>query len=171
MKQKRYGVKLKRILNYFPPVYQYVRSQSTHQLSKWYSVSKELITTQSSKRSFWDSQNLCSHILTLNCHELHCGAAVSLAERHKKAQPNAGIQENHHLLSPLWKFLSFFLAALSPFAFMHLAIVASLTLTYPPCSTSATERLSFHPNVHTVCLRHHSVLQLSFLWASLPFLW
>lgn len=102
MKQKQYGVKRKRILNYFPPVYQHFRSQSTHQLSKWDPVSKELITTYSSKRSFWDSQNLCGHMLTLNCHELYHGTAASLAEHHKKS----GIHEKCYFPPILWKFIS-----------------------------------------------------------------
>lgn len=171
MKQKQYGVKLKRILNYFPPVYQYFRSQSTHQLSKWYLVSKELITTQSSKRSFWDSQNLHSHILTLNCHELYCGTAVSLAEHHKKAIPLKYRDTQTPFFFPsLCKFISFFLAALSPFPFMYLAVVVSVTLIYLPCSVSSTERLSFHPNIQAIRLRHNSVLQVSFLQAFLPFL-
>lgn len=141
MKQKQYGVKLKRILNYFPPVYQYFRSQSTHQLSKWYPVSKALITIYSSKRSFWDSQNLCSHILTLNCHELLHGAAALLAEPHKKSE-----MHEQCYFPPFCGNLSPFLAAQSPFAFMGFAVVVSDLLAL---LNSFYWKLSFLPTFRT----------------------
>lgn len=136
MKQKQFGVKWKRILNYFPPVYQYFRSQSTHQLSKWYPVSKELITTYSSKRSFWDSQNLLGHILTLNCHELYHGAAVSLAEHHKKS----GIHEKCYFPPILWKIC---LPSWLPILLLPLCVLLLRFLICWPCSIPSTGNTNF----------------------------